>query len=133
MAGSVDFTGALPRPAVITRLQQASVFALPMRTRLRGLNPEGLGLAALEAAACGLPVLVGASGGAPETVRPGISGHVLDPRDHAAWTARIVQLLDDPAAARVMGEQGRAHVEERFGFDAARATLRRALTAEEQG
>ena len=53
------------------------MFALPMRTRLAGLNPEGLGLAALEAAACGLPVIVGDSGGAPETVLDGETGFVV--------------------------------------------------------
>ncbi len=127
LSASVEFTGALPREAVIERLQQATVFALPMRTRWRGLNPEGLGLAALEAAACGLPVLVGASGGAPETVRDGVTGRVLDPRDHAAWACEMGRLLDDPAAARVMGERGRAYVEERFGDGAARRTLRGAL------
>ena len=51
-------TGALPRSAVVAELQRAHAFALPVRTRLAGLNPEGLGLAALEAAACGLPVIV---------------------------------------------------------------------------
>ena len=44
------------------------MFALPVRTRRAGLEPEGLGLAAIEAAACGLPVVVGISGGTPETV-----------------------------------------------------------------
>ena len=58
----------------LPELQRPDVFALPMRTRLAGLNPEGLGLAALEAAACGLPVVVGRSGGAPETVQPGRTG-----------------------------------------------------------
>jgi phosphatidylinositol alpha-1,6-mannosyltransferase len=56
LSGSIRLLGALPRAKVITYLQQSDVFALPVRTRLGGLNPEGLGLAALEAAACGLPV-----------------------------------------------------------------------------
>ena len=57
------------------------VFALPCRTRGGGLDVEGLGIVLLEAAACGLPVVAGDSGGAPETVRDGETGHVVDGRD----------------------------------------------------
>ena len=81
----MPFTGALA-PAVSAQLQRADVFALPVRTRLAGLDPEGLGLAALEASACGLPVVVGRSGGAPETVgtaAPGISSIRDDPYELA--------------------------------------------------
>ena len=124
---TVTLTGAIPRAAVISELQQATVFALPVRTRLAGLNPEGLGLAALEAAACGLPVIIGDSGGTAETVRDGETGYLLAPDDHQAWARRIAELLDDRAKARAMGRRGRAHVVERFGFDQARATLQRAL------
>ncbi len=124
---SVIFTGALPRDAVITRLQTAAVFALPVRTQLAGLNPEGLGLAAIEAAACGLPVIIGASGGTPETVQEGSSGYLLDPDDHQAWAERIAELLGDRERAAAMGRCGRAYVRERFGFAAAGATLRHAL------
>ena len=95
--GQVTFTGALGPDAVAARLRAADVFALPVRTRLAGLNPEGLGLAALEAAACGLPVLVGRSGGAPETVLDGVTGHVLPSRDPSAWTRALL------AAARRTG------------------------------
>jgi len=62
LRSTVTLTGAIPRAVVISELQQATVFALPVRTRLAGLNPEGLGLAALEAAACGLPVIIGEYG-----------------------------------------------------------------------
>jgi phosphatidylinositol alpha-1,6-mannosyltransferase len=124
---TVTMAGALTRAAVISELQQATVFALPVRTRLAGLNPEGLGLAALEAAACGLPVIMGDSGGAAETVRDGETGYLLAPDDHQAWAGRIAELLDDPARAWAMGRRGRGYVVERFGFAHARTTLRRAL------
>ncbi|SEQ62927.1 glycosyltransferase family 4 protein [Microlunatus flavus] len=127
VAGTVTFAGALPAAEVSERLRAADVFALPVRTRLAGLNPEGLGLAALEAAACGLPVLVGRSGGAPETVLDGLSGHVLDSRDVGAWSAALLALLGDPVRARAMGEHGTRLVEERFGQAQARRTLRDAL------
>ena len=124
---SVTFAGALGPPDVAGHLRSAHVFALPVRTRLAGLNPEGLGLAALEAAACGLPVLVGDSGGAAETVVDGVTGQVLPSLDVTAWTKALIGLLTDPTAAAAMGERGRAHVTERFGSDHARRTLRDAL------
>ena len=124
---SVSFRGPLSRTAVAAELQQADVFALPVRTRLGGLNPEGLGLAALEAAASGLPVIVGDSGGAPETVQDGTTGFVVDADDPAAIADRLTRLLWDPAFARRMGSAGRALVQERYGSTAARAILRTAL------
>ncbi len=125
--GPVRFTGPLPPWGVAAELRSADVFALPVRTRRAGLEPEGLGLAALEAAASGLPVLVGDSGGAPETVRPGRTGHVVDPRDPDALAERIRELLLDPALAAQLGRRGRAYVAERFGYPAARRQLRAAL------
>jgi phosphatidyl-myo-inositol dimannoside synthase len=127
VAGTVVFAGALDARGVADRLRGADVFALPVRTRWAGLNPEGLGLAALEAAACGLPVLVGDSGGAPETVLDGVSGRALPSDDPAAWTAALLALLADPVAARAMGERGRRLVQDRFGAEQARRTLRAAL------
>jgi phosphatidylinositol alpha-1,6-mannosyltransferase len=124
---SVRLTGALPRAAVLGELQRAQVFAAPVRTRLAGLNPEGLGLAALEAAACGLPVIVGDSGGAPETVRHGDTGFVIRPKDHQELARRISQLFENPSQAAAMGGRGRAYVIERFGRDQARSTLLSAL------
>ena len=119
--------GAVPRAQVIAQLQQASVFALPVRTQWAGLNPEGLGLAALEAAACGLPVIVGNSGGAPETVREGDTGFVVPSDDHQLLAERLSLLLDDPSLAQQMGSRGRRYVSAHFSMESARARLREAL------
>ncbi len=69
---------------------------MPCRTRRGGLDVEGLGMVFLEAAACGRPVVAGTSGGAPEAVQEGVTGHVVEPRSADAVAATIAGLLDDP-------------------------------------
>lgn len=127
LASTVRLLGAVPRIQVRNELQQAQVFALPVRTRLAGLNPEGLGLAAIEAAACGLPVIVGRSGGAPETVLDGRTGFVIDPDDPPQLARRLLILLTSADRARSMGAAGRQFVTAKFGAEQARHRLRSAL------
>lgn len=127
LSKSTRIIGALPRTGVIAQLQQAGVFALPVRTRWAGLNPEGLGLAALEAAACGLPVIVGHSGGAPETVRDADTGFLIPSGDHRLLAERLSLLLENPSLAQQMGSRGRHYVSAHFSMDSARARLREAL------
>ena len=84
------------------------VFAMPVRTRLGGLDVEGLGISLLEAQAAGLPVVAGDSGGAPETVTDARSGTVVDGRDTAQVLAAVDRWLGDPAAraeAAVVGPE----------------------------
>jgi phosphatidylinositol alpha-1,6-mannosyltransferase len=64
---SVIFTGSVPWEEVPAYTDAGDVFAMPCRTRLFGLEAEAWGIVFLEAQACGLPILVGNSGGAPET------------------------------------------------------------------
>ncbi|MGH3564492.1 MAG: glycosyltransferase family 4 protein [Pseudonocardia sp.] len=106
-AEHVVFTGAVPAAELPAHHAVGDVFALPCRTRGGGLDVEGLGIVLLEAAASGLPVVAGHSGGAPETVREGETGHVVDGRDLDAVADVIAGLLADPARARAMGAAGR--------------------------
>ncbi|MDN5749229.1 MAG: glycosyltransferase family 4 protein [Pseudonocardia sp.] len=123
----VTFTGAVPPAELPAHHAAADVFALPCRTRGGGLDIEGLGIVALEAAACGLPVVVGRSGGAPETVRDGVTGHVVDGRDPRALTDALVGLLADPARAAGVGAAGRAGVGRGWGGSARVRRLRALL------
>jgi phosphatidylinositol alpha-1,6-mannosyltransferase len=95
--------------------QQMDVFCMPCKSRWGGLEVEGLGLVFLEAAATGLPVLVGDSGGSPETVLPGESGFVATDVDAIVEGLEI--LLGDPAAAKGMGAEGRRLVEREFTWE----------------
>ncbi|MER6020161.1 glycosyltransferase family 4 protein [Streptomyces anulatus] len=128
VADAVVLAGGQPHAAMPEHYAACDVFAMPCRTRRRGLEVEGLGIVFLEAAASGLPVLVGDSGGAPDTVRDGETGHVVDGRDVAAVADRLVELLRDRAAARAMGEKGRAWVREAWGWEGAYDTLAGLLT-----
>ena len=74
---SVVLTGGVPWEEVPAHTDAGDVFAMPCRTRLLGLQPEAWGIVLLEAQACGLPVVVGRSGGAPETLAPGASDRAV--------------------------------------------------------
>lgn len=95
--------------------RKMDVFCMPCRSRWGGLEIEGLGLVYLEAAASGLPVLAGDSGGSPETVRPGETGYVVHDEDDIVEGLRI--LLDDPIRARSLGAAGRSMVEKNFTWE----------------
>jgi phosphatidyl-myo-inositol dimannoside synthase len=110
----VVFTGAVPATELAAHHAVGDAFALPCRTRGGGLDVEGLGIALLEASASGVPVVAGNSGGAPETVLGGRTGHVVDGRDLDALAARLTDLLLDPARARAMGAAGRTWMQERW-------------------
>lgn len=86
----VEWSPPLPHPALARRLQDADVFVLPSLE-------EGLVRTALEAMACGLPVILTPNTGANDFVQPGVSGEVVPIRDPQAiadavskWAEKIL-------------------------------------------
>ncbi|HEX8497136.1 MAG TPA: glycosyltransferase family 4 protein [Actinomycetales bacterium] len=114
----VVLTGRVPWDRTPAHFDAGDVFAMPTRTRLMGLEPEALGIVYLEAAATGLPVVAGDSGGAPDAVLHGENGYVVDGRSPEAVADRCVELLLDPALRRAFGERGRQWVSEQWRWDA---------------
>ncbi|OBB36803.1 glycosyltransferase family 4 protein [Mycobacterium sp. 852002-51961_SCH5331710] len=110
VADHVVFTDAVPGDELPAHHAMADVFAMPCRTRGAGLDVEGLGIVYLEASATGVPVVAGRSGGAPETVRDGETGVVVDGWDVGAIAAAVGDLLADPDRAVRMGAAGRRWV-----------------------
>jgi phosphatidylinositol alpha-1,6-mannosyltransferase len=108
--------GIIERITFIGRIQYADLpryicagdlFVMPSRSRLAGLEVEGLGIVYLEASACGLPVIAGNSGGAPDAVLEGETGLVVDGTRKADVAAAVVELLMDPDRSKEMGIRGR--------------------------
>jgi phosphatidylinositol alpha-1,6-mannosyltransferase len=124
---AVRFTGPVPWSQLPAHYAAGELFAMPCRTRRAGLDVEGLGIVYLEASAVGLPVIAGRSGGAPDAVRDGETGRVVDGTEVDAVAAAIISLLDDPARAKAMGDAGRAWVDLEWTWDSAAGELARML------
>ena len=128
VAAAVRFTGSVPWQELPAHHAAGDVFAMPCRTRRRGLDVEGLGIVYLEASATGRPVVAGDSGGAPDAVLDTETGYVVGGRDAAALARRVSQLLADPELARRMGAAGRVWVERHWQWDAQATRLRGMLS-----
>ena len=79
---------------------------------------EGLGTSALDAQACGVPVVATTAGGLPEAVADGETGLLAPPGDADALAAQVGRLLDDAALRARLAEAGPRRVRASFGLDA---------------
>jgi glycosyltransferase involved in cell wall biosynthesis len=105
----VRFEGYVPREQINSYYDHAHVFALP------SFN-EGMSLAALEAMATGLPLLVTRTGGTEELVQEGVNGFTFAWKDNDQLTSHLRILVKDRALARRMGAMSRARAAS-FGWD----------------
>ncbi|CAB4692555.1 MAG: glycosyltransferase [Actinobacteria bacterium] len=117
LESDVFFAGRVSWEELPLYISAGDLFAMPSRNRLGGLEVEGLGIVYLEASACGLPVIAGDSGGAPDAVLEGESGFVVDGTSAVEISRRAIQLLQDPALRARMGARGRLWVEEKWRWD----------------
>ena len=107
VAGDIHFLGRLD--AVAPMLAAADLFVLPSQT-------ESFGLAALEAMACGTPVLATRVGGLPELITDDVEGLLEPVGSVEAMARRAVDLLKDGPRHARMREAARARAE-RFSSD----------------
>jgi phosphatidylinositol alpha-1,6-mannosyltransferase len=97
------------------------------RDRWAGLEQEGFGIVFLEAAACGVPSVAGASGGAAEAVVDGETGLIVSrPADVDAVATALDRLLSDDGVRRSCGTAARRHAEA-HSYDALAARLASAV------
>ncbi len=122
LGSAVQFCGVPDESLLVEYYQHCDLFALP--NRQVGSDIEGFGIVCLEAQAAGKPVVVGRSGGAPETVVAGTTGEVVACERPEELAAAVVDLLEDPARRKQMGEAARRHAVEQFDWEmtAARAS-----------
>ena len=116
LAPYVRFIGRVKYDSLPQYFQLADLFVMPSRSRLAGLEVEGLGIVYLEASACGVAVVAGASGGAPDAVIQGVTGDVVDGTNVAEIANAINELLDHPMKLKAMGLAGREWTEERWSW-----------------
>jgi N-acetyl-alpha-D-glucosaminyl L-malate synthase BshA len=103
VAKDVRFLGRLD--SVARLLQATDLFLLPSQT-------ESFGLAALEAMACGAPVVASRTGGIPEVIEDGATGILEPPGSVEAMGRRAIELLREPARYQVMREAAIARARE---------------------
>ncbi len=113
----VRFVEPRPHEELTSYYRAADVCLVPSRS-------ESFGLVALEAAACGTPVVAAAVGGLATLVVPGITGFLVDGRDPSAYAAYVAKLLDDPSLAGLLGDQAAA-LARRYRWSIAAGRLRR--------
>lgn len=105
----IQFLSNLDDPTLIACYQQCDYFVLPNRTI--GNDIEGFGMVLVEAQACGKPVIAGDSGGTAETMKIGVTGHIVDCSAVEGLAEQLIPLFKKPAHSP---EHYRQHVLDHF-------------------
>lgn len=106
------YLGRVPRAQLVELMQAATLFVYPSLY-------EGFGLPPAEAMACGTPIVASNRSSLPEVV--GEAGLLVDPNDTEALARAIRRILEEPALAEDLGEQGRRRASRFSWRKAARA------------
>ncbi|HWA66527.1 MAG TPA: glycosyltransferase family 4 protein [Mycobacteriales bacterium] len=125
----VHVTGSVPFETLPSWYRAGDVFAMPCRERLNGLDVEGLGMVFLEAAACGMPVVAGRSGGSTDALIDGETGVLVDGGSPAEIADATAAMFEDSDRAKRMGERGREWVSESWTWPGVVATLKDLVAA----
>ena len=114
---TVHFLGPIPQEELPIHYNAADVCVLPSYY-------ESFGLAALEAAACGKPVVASEVGGLPAIVNDGVTGYLVPPKRMDVIAERLCELLEDDLLRVHMGTAARIHAES-LGWDSSADSLLR--------
>jgi phosphatidylinositol alpha-1,6-mannosyltransferase len=113
----VTFIGRINYAELPKYICLGDIFAMPSRSRFFGLEVEGLGIVYLEASSCGLPVVGGKSGGAPDAVLVGETGLVVDGTKPTEIAGACIELLNSPELCALMGTAGRTWITDNWRWD----------------
>jgi glycosyltransferase involved in cell wall biosynthesis len=128
LEGAVQFVSGVAPERMVELYGEAEVAVVPSLY-------EGFSLPAIEAMACGVPLVATTGGALPEVVGPdGVNALTVPPGDPGALAGAIGRVLDDAALRERLGAAGRKHVLDRYTWaDAARQTVEQyRLAIEEQ-
>ncbi len=114
---SITFLGRILYDKLPNYLSAADVFVMPSRSRFFGLEVEGLGIVYLEASACGIPVVAGNSGGAPDAVLEGVTGLCVDGTDVNHIAQAVIEICSDAKRASQMGAAGRNWIVDQWRWE----------------
>lgn len=117
LSHAVTFIGRIQYADLPRYICVGDIFAMPSRSRLAGLEVEGLGIVYLEASACGLAVIGGKSGGAPDAVLEAETGFSVDGTSPHEVADAAITLLQDPVLASGMGSRGRQWIIDEWQWD----------------
>lgn len=124
---NVHLTGVVDAAALPAHYAAGDIYASPIRTRKLGLEAEGLGVVFLEAAAMGLPIVAGRSGGTSEAIKDGITGILVDGTEDREVAEALDGLLGNEAKRNEMGLAGRSWMEAEFDQARMASRFREAL------
>lgn len=114
LSDRVYFTGSVHEDDLPDVYRSAHIFSLVSDSG-RGKG-EGIPLTPLEAAACGVPIIVSNHDGSQEAVIENSNGFVLDPFDQEGFVRVVLQLVRDPHLREQMGKAAQLRIEKEFGF-----------------
>lgn len=116
LASHTRYAGQLDQNDTLQAMLTSDLFVWPA-------YKEAIGMAILEAQACGLPVVAGDSGAIPQIIKQGQTGYLCLPDDHAAMTKRIDQLLSDHALRRQFSDAATMNFQQHHSLKAAAQTI----------
>lgn len=111
----VSFAGEFSEREFYKMLERALLFVMPSIVDENG-DRDGMPNVVIEAMSVGVPVIVSNASAAPEVVKDGVHGYIVEAGNAGELTDRISRLLQNPGLCVRMGAEGRALVEEKFNI-----------------
>lgn len=109
---NVEFLGFINQEKVIEAFNRFDIAVFPST-----LDSESFGVAAVEAQACGTPVIVSNVGGLPEATYPNNSSLLVNKKSVDELAVAIEKLIEDDNLRINMGKSGRKFVEDNFNIE----------------
>ncbi len=111
----IELVGFIKKQQELVRaMQNCDIIVMPSI-----YHSETFGVAALEASACGIPVVATNVGGVPEVIIDATTGYLVEPKNATALAEKIIHLIKNPGERESMGSAGRKFVQEHYSWSAA--------------